>query len=370
MYALGSLCILGMCLTGCQQQAPRSIQPSSSPPIGLTQSTITSPSSDSDIVYSGEDWEQLQLPFPCSILAFSPDWKWIACRDLPNIWVVLITQGRIGVPSLVAKDRSGTHFSLLGLSPGRSGFVMESWDYSMEPFTSTLWLVQPFDSSQRVRLYESQDPVLVVHWSPDGSHLVLVHDSGEAEMVRGLGTNEQSVIPIKHSLRLVSTVAWSPSGDRVFYGGQTKISGTWNFGGWMLNVNSLETTLLFTTTKPFKPSWSPDGEMMVALKRVEAGYDWEMRLLSPAGVFLDTIALPGLQRAGGMKWSPDSVCIALLVAKVGKGDNEVGLVNLSSRQFNTIPVPRLSKIIGWSQDGNAVIVLTFDGLVKKVPVTR
>jgi WD40 repeat protein len=234
----------------------------------------------------------------------------------------------------------------------------------------TLWLVQLSDVSQRERLYEGQRPVSV-QWSPSGNHAVMINVSGWADLVRDFGTESQSVTPISHQLRPISKVAWSPSDDQIFYGGQTKISDTWNFGGWMLDVNSLKTTLLFTTTKSFEPSWSPDGDLMVALKQVEGGYhDWEMRLLSPEGVFLDTIALSGLQRAGGVKWSPDSACIALLVAKVGKGDDEIGLVNLSSREFNTIPVSRLSQIIGWSQDGDAVIVLTFDGLVKKVPVTK
>jgi hypothetical protein len=371
MYILGFLCISGLYLTGCQRRVPKPTQPSSSPlPARQIQPPISSPSSGSDTTSLGDDWEQIRLPLPCSSLVFSPDWQWVACRDLPIIWVAPIIQGQVGDPSSAVQDEAGMHFSLLGFLPGYSGFVMESWDYSAEPYTSTLWLVQPSSSSQRERLYEGRDPVLVVHWSPDGNHFVLVHDSGWAEMVTDFGTKSQSVTSIGHQLRPESTVAWSPASDRIFYRGSTKVSDTWVSGGWILDVNSLEATLLFTFTKTFEPSWSPDGELIVALKPIETGYDdWEMRLLSPAGEHLDTIALPDLQRAGGMIWSPDGARIALLVAEMGKSDNEIGLVNLSSKEFSTIPVTRLSQVIGWSKDGNAVIVLTFDGIVKKVPVT-
>ncbi len=369
IYTLSFICILGLHLVSCRQETPQSMQ--SPPPASSTkptQSTITPSSSISNTMPRGEDWEQLQLPFSCSILAFTPDWQWLACRDLPSIWTVSITQGQAGAPSLVAKDEDGKHFSLLSSPPGRSVFVIESWDSSS---TSILWLVQPSDPDRKVHLYEGQDPVLVAHWAPDGNHLVLVHDSGYATLVKDLGTDSQLIVPISHLLRPTSEVAWSPSSDQIFYSGQTEVSGKSYIGGWILDVNSLESNLLFTNTWPFEPTWSPDGETLVTLKWPEAKHaDWEMCLLSPDGVHLDTITLHGLQRAGEMIWSPDGTRIALIVTELGKGDKAIGLIELASKEFTAIPVTRLSKAIGWSEDGNAVIVLTFDHTVKKVPVKK
>ena len=238
---LGFLCVLGLCLAGCQRESAKP-EPHLYPAQTVTEASTTVSTTSSTLSAEPQDaeWEQIKLLLPdsCSDHVFSPNWKWVVCRDQPNIWVAPITQGQTGTPELVAEDKPGMNFSLSGFPPERSGFVLMDWDYSSEPYTSTLWLVEPSDPSQRIRLHRASLPVSP-QWSPDGKHLMLENSSGWAELVRNFGTNSQSVVPINHQLGPIVKVAWSPFGDQVFYCGQTKISDIWKLGGWILDVNSL-----------------------------------------------------------------------------------------------------------------------------------
>lgn len=368
--ALVFLCALGLFLTSCQQEmATREPIVSFGQTVTEASPTIGTTSTGVGVVSRDGEWDQLRLLLPdsCSGYVFSPDWRWVACRDRSNIWVAPIADGQTGTPRLVARDEPGVNFSLSGFPPGRSGFVLKSWE-SSEPYTLTLWLVEPSDPDRRIRLYQGSVPV-APQWSPDGRHLVLVDPGGWAEVVKDLGTDSQSVVPINHQLGPVAKVAWSPSGDQAFYCGQTKVAETFKLGGYVLDLNSLDTKLLFTGSESLEPSWSPDGELLAVLgPKAVGGDDWEVRLLSPAGTRLTTIGLPGLQWAYRMIWSPKGGYIAMEVSEVAEADTKIGLVDTSSGEFRLTSIADVEKLIGWSDDGRAVIVLHGDNLVEKVPL--
>lgn len=54
-----------------------------------------------------------------------------------------------------------------------------------------------------------------------------------------------NLLQIGHNLRPTPRIVWSPFNDRIFYIGQTEISGTWVLGGWMLELDSLKSKWLF-----------------------------------------------------------------------------------------------------------------------------
>jgi hypothetical protein len=80
-------------------------------------------------------------------------------------------------------------------------------------------------------------------------------------------------------------------------------------------------------------------------------------------------------RSRGSIWSPDGSRLALFLAVAGSGHEPaaIGILNRDTLVVSVLEVPILFEIVGWTADGNAVVILTQEAgetALKKTSIER
>ncbi len=360
--------VVVLSLHSCRNSTPTVLQIT---PTSISEVDSVSTSSVADLQTIDGYWEKLQMPLSCSsTFILSDDGQWAACEQTNStgISIMPIEQDFSDESVILADDQTNASHRLLSFVPKTHDFVFQSWDLTQAP-ESNLWLLSASDVTQKRLLFQGSEPVLALHWSPNGSHCVLVYESGWAELVMSIGNRDQKTVSLTQQLRPISTVAWSPSSDRIFYHGTTNTTNGWVSGGWIMELDSMNSTLLVTTTWAFEPSWAPNGGDLVLLGQKDvATNEWQLTIISTDGELIDIVSLPNIQQASNISWSPNGELIAFDVLEVGSGIAKIGIVDLVQKKVDVNSIPDFNKSVGWIEGGSEVLVWTKGNVLRRISI--
>jgi dipeptidyl aminopeptidase/acylaminoacyl peptidase len=198
-------------------------------------------------------------------------------------------------------------------------------------------------------------------WSPNGARIAVLacRDKASDLVVVDYATKEAAWIT--HDGR-VTGAAWNPGGDRIAY----------------VNEESGKAAVLLQTFPPGEPKrigsggislrWSADGK---ALRWMEATSEtsWTEMIYAPAiGETKPGNVLP--PRPVGAMWSPDGRLSAYIAEPPEGKDRQLIICQAEATSAAPVPLPglKMRQLLGWSPDGNLLLVLDDKGWLYAVSV--
>jgi TolB protein len=135
---------------------------------------------------------------------------------------------------------------------------------------------------------------------------------------------------------------------------------------WTANLDGAEKrALTFPPLRAFLPRWSPDGKQIAFMGYTKAGH-WKVMLISVSGGTAEELT-SGTAEETDPNWMPDGKSLVFgEMQDLRRGATQIGIFDLSTRQFTALPGsnglhgPRLSP------DGRYVVANTRDS--KKVRI--
>ncbi len=133
---------------------------------------------------------------------------------------------------------------------------------------SRLWRARSADGSGRLQLTGDDLEVFLAHWSPDGSHLVLMArkpgETWQIYVVSAEGGVARTVLTDKRNL---ADPDWSADGHQLVFGREAELMGKENGPHDLefLDLASHGVQELPGSENLFSPRWSPDGRSIIAL---------------------------------------------------------------------------------------------------------
>jgi Tol biopolymer transport system component len=246
--------------------------------------------------------------------------------------------------------------SFAGLPPGS--------DYKLSLFS--------LDEEESRLVYESEDSIAGMKWSPDGNSLAVVE--GERLLLVHLDGGDDVVVEDGVALFPLSGngLAWSPDGHRlicpVAVGQASELH--------VVEVSTLEETVLWPNSDArmaFIPSWSPDGQRIAILKGRYLVVDPSEERVSLIVVDADgshpmemDLAGEAFELGTELLWSPDGTQLAAMSRRGTAVDVWVMPVEaVTARQLTQ--TGNVQKIIRWTTDGEAVLISTWEA-IEVIPV--
>lgn len=165
-------------------------------------------------------------------------------------------------------------------------------------------------------------------------------------------------LPIPGVVMMTVTVYWSPDGQKIAYiyiprGGLEEAE------LHCIDLNTYQKTIIYDDTGYVE--WFPDGELIALM-----GWGDAIPIIRADGSGLvKEIKLPGGywdMPNEGVSWSPDSSRLALYLEVEGPDYEPVaiGILDRNTLELSVFEVPYFSEIVGWTPDGSAVVVLSYD----------
>ncbi len=254
-------------------------------------------------------------------VAFSPDGKTLAGGNffgLVKLWDVATWQekerieaGTTPVDSLMFTP-DGQHLVSAVSWKGDT----KLWDLSKQPAALT-------------RSFRGRNPGAL---SPDGAHLALVREDGAIQLYDVASGAELSSLPTRYDE--VSTVAFSPDGMRVGFGGQERLAGIWDLGTGGVQTFAHRTAI-------FCVAFSPDGKVFAT-----AGEDGTIKLWDSVKSTAAAASFPNL-KGGSPVFCPDGTTLAFIGSK-----SSIELFDLATGQTRTVVAQALPEAqLAFSADG-------------------
>ena len=133
---------------------------------------------------------------------------------------------------------------------------------------SRLWRARSADGSGRVQLTADDLQVYLAHWSPDGTHLVLMArkpgETWQIYLVSAQGGMPRLLLKEKRNL---ADPDWSADGQEIVFGRQADMMGKEDgpHDLEVLDLRSQKVREVEGSENLFSPRWSPDGRWIAAL---------------------------------------------------------------------------------------------------------
>lgn len=254
-------------------------------------------------------------------------------KMVTRIWCTCM--GLVIVSLLVGQARYASVISFAASSGGD--------DYHM--FLMDVWL-------HRTRQLSDQTIYCCPVWSPDGQHIIFIHQSTNLHkrlyMMNAYGGQFRALTAASAPDTL--TAEWSPDGNFIVY---TLLPLRQDQEIAVLDVQAGTTNqLTHNTHDDDSPQWSPDGRFIVFKSRADHG-QWNIFRMNPDGA-----AVQQLTDAQGSdlfpRISPDSRRIAFVSENAGNQDLFVMNADGSDRQQLTW-TPTLEMTPFWSADGRQIL---------------
>jgi Tol biopolymer transport system component len=222
-----------------------------------------------------------------------------------------------------------------------------------------IWTANP-DGSDRRQITFGEHFDATPTWSPDGSELAVVHETGGISVMNADGTGLRSVANVDGSW----APTWSPDGKQIAFGSARGI-GIANRDG---------TSLHFVAGAPYfgsEPAWSPDGRSIVFM----SGRRGRARNLSPGGFDLYIMRPDGAEirrittsplEDTEPSWSPDGRTIAFtrFERPHGKYCIRIFSVRPSGTALRKLhgDCPSPDDMPQWSPDGHKIVFVGERGM--------
>jgi WD40 repeat protein len=197
-------------------------------------------------------------------------------------------------------------------------------------------------------LYEHDDGVAAVAWSPDGSRLASAGKDGVAKIWEARGG--RTVVLRGHS-RPLHALAWSPDGRRLATAGSDGTVRLWN-----AETGTQEAVLKGHVGPVRAVTWSPDGALLAS-----GGADRVVRLWD-SSTGTQARSLRASQGAvWSLAWSPDGSSLA--IASDDPGGRVVRLADLAGKSLRRLDtVLNVLYALAWSPDGKRLAVAELHGV--------
>ncbi len=296
----------------------------------------------------------------------SPGGAWLACLGLlddeSGIWAQEVA-GNSSVPVELSAEGGGSNYHSLAWGPDSQSLAFVSFaglppgsDYKVSLFSIA--------AGESTVLYEAEGSIRAIKWAPggdslavaDGDRLHLVDVNGSHHVLVGEGV---ALPPLS-----ANGLTWSPDGHRLVY----PVSDSGPHELHVIELSTLEEKVLWPNsdgTAAFIPSWSPNGQRIAILKGrylVESPSEERVGLIvvDADGSHPMEMDLAGaaFELATELLWSPDGTQLAAVLRR--GADVDVWLMRVeagTARQLTE--TGDVQKIIGWSADGAAVLISTW-----------
>ena len=312
------LCCLGvmalLTLGGCKQGVTRPVQVS---PVPSTQAVV---SSGTTVAQPGKLPQRWALPQGCVFEALDPD----------NVWVVVYCEQQ-------------------GPTASRPPGV---WVGTLD---GTNWnLLESADETTRFS-------ALSVHWSPDGTMLLLSHIRGPVKLIRRDNWGNQQVLHTKN-MGLQGDPVWSPdSGHMAAAGLESGTVLALLSPDGAIRILLHEAEINQPPNLNFGPTWSPDSRRLAYLTLPDEGAPtrrqlWAMDITSGKQQMLLETDKPLLEPV----WSPDGRLMALLLPW-----NQIFVFDLEAAKLAQVPLPKEATEVQqhiWAPDSDRLALETHSGL--------
>lgn len=244
-----------------------------------------------------------------------------------------------------------------GLSPDRSTFVYTSLASNLKAVApdvpAQVWLSTLDTGAQPRQIADNADLLVKPIWSPDGSSIVFRRSTPESYkfvVVDARGTSERAFATSSDAL---FPIAFTPDG-RQLYAARVRLDASALLAidvatGAQREVGSLAPGLTRDWTL------SPDGRSVAYLEMTQTGSDLVSRAF-----LIDTAS--GERRAASKTTGSDlspvwSTATSVTIGQTQAGPTSEGVTSLADSKATTgFDVP-----LGWSPDGQAIAVRSFDG---------
>ncbi|MFN0071694.1 MAG: LpqB family beta-propeller domain-containing protein [Chloroflexota bacterium] len=185
----------------------------------------------------------------------------------------------------------------------------------------------------QARVLDDNDWVFRPAWTPDGTQISFVADSGTPFLQPGTMNTEggaRRLLSLGGVFEMVDSVAWSPDGKRLAVTGFKRSPSGQPLASQIFLWESGKVAQPFTENQngAFDPTWSPDGEWLAYAARNGSRSNVYVR----STVDGDEVQLSKLDLARGPAWSPDGKSIAFLSGQRGSFELMVVDVTTSSGQ--------------------------------------
>lgn len=317
---------------------------------------------------------RVPLPAGCLEGFLSPDSTWLACLgtlgDESGIWVEAVEGDRV-IPVALGRESEGINYHSLAWAPDSGKLAFVSYvglppgsDYKLSLFS--------LDGEARRVLYESEDSIVGMKWSPAGDSLAVV-DAEKLSLAHLDGSDD---VLIEEGVALLplsdNGLDWSPDGQRLVCPLALEEATELH----IIEVSTSEETVVWPNSDArvaFIPSWFPDGERIAILRGRHLVDDSseenvDLIVLDADGSNPVEIDLPGaaFELGADLLWSPDGTQLATTL-RIGT-EVDVWLIPVDGGALRQLTDGGdIQKIIGWTPDGDAVLISTWDA-IEAIPV--
>ncbi len=268
-------------------------------------------------------------------------------------------------------------------------FVVETPDMEKGKWIPRIY-IKSHETKSAVPLLEIVEPCRQPRWSPDGKWVAYISCSENAQNLHVLSLKDKKIIPLTSGIAKVQTFAWSPDGQTIAFVMSDKIAPLHKTGysstAREKHINRLWTVDVFSPALTLKPQtseeycirgfgdlgtmytefdWSPDGTKIVFAHSPDTTFDSWCLDSSIAELHLDTGKIIPWEKKSLYealpKYSPDGTYIAYVInsSSIRYGGSKRIAVRLANGQQEKLLAHTFNEsphLIGWTQDGNQVII--------------
>jgi len=296
-------------------------------------------------------WNGVVLP-ESNVRSVSPHLNWVTYDYNDELWLASLPDLERAVRITEANDTSLSWSMHTWWMPDGTGFLIRSRNRA--ECTETWWLVKTDDLEARSSLCTLPIRERLVNWSPTNNAFVTIDRGGTVTLVHADGSGCEE-LPIPGLIMLTPTISWSPDGQKIAYLDMPR----GELGAAELryiDLNTYQTATIYADASP--PEWFPDGEAIALM-----GWGEVIPVVRADGSgMIGEIEVPEgyeIDDSRGYEWLPDGSRLALYLENEGPDYEPVaiGILDRDTLDISVFEVPHFSRILGWTPDGSAVVVL-------------
>ncbi len=322
-----------------------------------------------------KSWDSVVLPDKCNVSSFSPHLNWVTyvCDDI--LWLASLPSLEDATPIVRQGDDSISWKWIDAWVPDETGFLLESSERSGDSRGSDiLWLVKLKDLHTRTPIATLPGGQRIINWSPTGTAIMSLNlgaFGGDVTLIRVDGDGHKD-LPIPGYIMGTPTASWSPDGQKIAY---IYVPYSQDLAGAELRTIDITTYQTMTVYAGAGiPAWFPDGKKIALF----GGYDSFLVVQADGSGLVEQVRLPDRYTtdvSNGATWSSDGSRLAFyLKAKIPTHESvAIGVLDRDTLGVSVTEVSGFSVILGWTPDGNAVVVLRREGekdVLRKISIPQ